>query len=73
MSIIQWNVQSLNSNHEQVRLLFNEYDLSVICLQETKLGDFTPFFGHNFHFYRSPPMPGERAQGGTAIMVKKIY
>ena len=71
MSIIQCNLQSLTSNREQVRVLFNDFNPSAICLQETKLGDFTPNMGHNFNFFRSPPMQGDRAHGGTAIIVRK--
>ena len=72
MSILQWNLQSFNSNREQVRVLFSDYNLAAICLQETKLGDLTPNMGHNFNFFRSPPMPGERAHGGTAVIVLKL-
>ena len=71
MSIVQWNLQSFCSNREQVRVLFRDHDLSVACLQETKLGTNTPNVGHHFSFFRSPPMQGDRAQGGTAIIVKK--
>ena len=71
MSIIQWNVQSFTSNREQIRVLMKENDSSIVCLQETKLGNFTPNVGHNYSFFRSPPMPGHRAHGGTAILVSK--
>ena len=73
MSVVQWNIQSFSSNREQARVLFYEHDLSVMCLQETKLGTITPNIGHNFSFFRSPPMQGDRAQGGTAIFVRKSY
>ena len=63
MSIIQWNLRSFNSNREQVKLLFRDYDASVICLQETKLDDRRVDFGFNYIFYRSPPFVGVRAQG----------
>ena len=71
MSIIQWNIRGFASNREQVRILFRDHDLSAICLQETKLGDFTPNIGSSFVFYRSPPLIGIRAQGGTGIIVRK--
>ena len=71
MSIIQWNIRGFASNREQVRVLFRDHDLSAICLQETKLGDFTPNIGSSFVFYRSPPLIGIRAQGGTGIIVRK--
>ena len=72
MALIQWNIRGFQSNREQVRVLFKEHAVSALCLQETKLGHITPNCGHNFVFYRSPPPPvGERAHGGTCIIVTK--
>ena len=71
MSIIQWNLRGFAANREQVRVLFKEHNASAICLQETKLGNQSPNVGSNFIFYRSPPLVGARAQGGTGIMVHK--
>ena len=71
MSIIQWNLRGFAGNREQVRVLFKEHNASAICLQETKLGNQSPNVGSNFIFYRSPPLVGARAQGGTGIMVHK--
>ena len=71
MSLIQWNIRGFTSNREQVRVLFKDHDISAMCLQETKLGDFTPNIGSSYVFYRSPPLIGVRAQGGTGIIVRK--
>ena len=71
MSLLQWNIRSFSANQEQVRILFQENNVSAICLQETKLGELTPNIGHNFLFYRSAPFIGERAQGGTGIIVHR--
>ena len=71
MSLVQWNIRGFSSNREQVRALFNEQYVSAVCLQETKIGVSTPNVGSNFVLYRSPPMIGVRAQGGTAIMIRK--
>ena len=72
MALIQWNIRGFQSNREQVRILFKEHDLTALCLQETKLGNISPNCGRNFLFYRSPPPPaGERAHGGTSIIVTK--
>ena len=71
MALIQWNIRGFTSNREQVRILFQEHDISAICLQETKLGNHSPNIGPNFIFYRSPPLIGARAQGGTGIIVHK--
>ena len=71
MSLIQWNLRGFVANREQVRVLFKEHDVRAICLQETKLGDHTPNIGSNFAFYRSPPLIGARAKGGTGIIVRR--
>ena len=71
MALIQWNIRGFSSNREQVGILFKEHNLSAMCLQETKLGNNTPNLGRNFIFHRSPPLIGERAQGGTGIVVHK--
>ena len=71
MSLLQWNICGFVSNREQVRVLFKEYNLSAMCIQETKLGDHTPYLGFDYSFYRSPPLIGVRAQGGTGIVVRK--
>ena len=68
---MQRNIRGFSSNREQIRILFNEYNLAAMCLQETKLGNDTPNLGNNFHFHRSPPLIGERAHGGTGIVVHK--
>ena len=69
MAICQWNMRGFNSNREQVRVLFKEYNLAAICLQEIKLGNVSPNVGHNFSFYKSPPPVGERAHGGAGIIL----
>ena len=71
MALLQWNIRGFTSNREQVRVLFREHDISAMCLQETKLGDQTPNLGYNFFFYRSSPLIGARAQGGTGIIVRR--
>ena len=71
MSLIQWNIRGLFSNLEQVRILLRDHNVSAICLQETKLGNNTPNLGHSYAFYRSPPLRGVRAQGGTGILISK--
>ena len=64
-------MRGFSANSEQLRVLFKEHKVSAICLQETKLGNYSPNVGHNFVFYRSPPMIGMRAQGGTGILIHK--
>ena len=71
MALMQWNIRGLSANREQIQILFKEHDLAALCLQETKLGNYSPNFGSNYKFFRSPPLIGVRAQGGTGIIVHK--
>ena len=71
MSIIQWNCRGIASSFEQLKTLFRDANAKIMCLQETKLGDRTYNPGLNYNFYKSPPLPGERSQGGTGIIVHK--
>ena len=69
--ILQWNCRGLRTRAEQLKVLINEYNPSIICLQETKLGHEAYNPGLNYKIYNSPPPIGERAKGGAAIIVKK--
>ena len=71
MSIIQWNIRGIKANKEQIRVLFRETEASVICLQETKLGEDAVNLGMNYVFHRSNPPFGIRAQGGVGFVVRK--
>ena len=71
MAFIQWNIHGFQANREQVRLLFKEHNPAAICLQETKLRDLSPNIGSNYVFFRSPPLIGIRAHGGTGVIVQK--
>ena len=50
MSIIQWNICGIRANQEHIRVLFKETGASVICLQETKLGESPLNPGINYVF-----------------------
>ena len=71
-SILQWNIRGLRSNSEELKILFNEENPSVSCLQETILP--TTFFniGLNYRFYGTTPVINNigRAKGGSAIIVR---
>ena len=69
MSIIQWNMRGFSANREQIRILFKEHNVAAMCVQETKLGDQTPNVGSSYTLYRSLPLIGVRAEGGTCIIV----
>ena len=71
MSIVQWNCRGILANNEQLKTLFRDSGAKIICLQETKLGDRTYNPGLDYSFYSSPPLQGERAQGGTGFIIHK--
>ena len=68
-NIIQWNCRGLRKNAENLKVLINEINAGIICLQETKLGtnDFNP--GFNYDIFNSPPPISDHAKGGAAILI----
>ena len=73
-SIVQWNIRSLRSNSEELKVLFNNHDPKIVCLQETRIP--TTFYnvGLNYCFYGSTPViNNNRPFGGAAIIVKKKH
>ena len=71
MSIIQWNCRGITSSAEEIKTLFRDTDTKIMCIQETKLGTRTYNPGLNYNFHKSPPLIGERSQGGTGIIIHK--
>ena len=71
-SILQWNIRGLRSNSEELKILFNEENPSVSCLQETMLPTTFYNIGLNYRFYGTIPIINNigRAKGGSAIIVK---
>ena len=71
-SILQWNIRGLRSNSEELKILFNEENPSVSCLQETMLPTTFYNIGLNYRFYGTTPIINNigRAKGGSAIIVK---
>ena len=68
MSIIQWNCRGITSSAEELKSLFRESEVKIMCLQETKLGNKPYNPGLNYSFHRSPQLLGERAQGELASL-----
>ena len=69
-SIIQWNCRCLRANYNEILILMSLFSPSVICPQETclKQSDDISFRDFNMINYICPD--GQRASGGTSIMVK---
>ena len=68
-SILQWNIRGLRSNCEELKILFNEHDPGITCLQEIMLSTNNYNFGLNYKFYGTTPIFNNigRAKGGSAI------
>ena len=69
-NIVQWNVQGLRANFEELRLLCNQYNPQVVAVQECQLRkgkiiSLTGFFGI------TKSSPGDNATGGVALYVNK--
>ena len=70
-NILQWNCRGLKTRAEELKVILNEHNPGIICLQETKLG--TEFYnpGLNYNIYRCDPPIDIRAKGGAAIIAHK--
>ena len=70
-TIIQWNCCGLGANYNEILILMSLFSPSVICLQETclKQSDNISFRDFNMFNYICPD--GQRASGGTSIMVNQ--
>ena len=69
--IIQWNCRGFKANFNELKLLAEEFSPTAFCLQETHLKP-----SDNIHFkgylsYNSFSMDGDRACGGSSILVKQ--
>ena len=71
-NILQWNIRGLRGNFENLKIILNERNPSVTCLQETMLNSINYNAGLNYRFYGTIPelTANNRAKGGAAIIVK---
>ena len=69
--IIQWNIRGLRANGDEIAVLKRDFDFDILCLQETQLGSVPYNPGLNYAFYQSVPPPGQRAHGGTGIIINR--
>lgn len=69
--IIQWNINSFRTQREQLMVLIQEDQPSIICLQETNFKkDFCGTLKHYNHFFKNRPDEAH-ASGGVATYVNK--
>jgi exonuclease III len=70
MHIFRWNVNGLRSRLRELDILRMRYSLAAICLQETHLRPTHTASLRGCASYRYDHLPGERANGGTAIFIR---
>jgi exonuclease III len=69
-SIVQWNTNDLRNNFEELKILTEELDPTIVCLQETNVKpEQQTIFGVDEVF--SKPVHAERAKHEVAISVKE--
>ena len=72
MKIVQWNIQSYNTNYEELKLLIHELgNPEVICLQETVLGSRPMYTPTNYSAIQSRRSHEDDPVRGVAIMISK--
>lgn len=69
MNIIQWNINGYRSHLEEIKLLINEENPKILCIQETKLGPSHNLTCKGFDTFRYDNPIGEHACGGVLILV----
>ncbi len=70
-NIVQWNCRGLRSNFNELQLLDQDLSPSVFCLQETYLKQTDTLNLRRYEAYHSFSHPGDRATGGSSILVKQ--
>ena len=68
--ILKWNCRGFRSNFNDLRLLCERLDPLSICLQETHLKSTDHIFLQPYTMYHSYAPDGERAAGGSSILVR---
>jgi len=71
--IIQWNINGLLKRLNDIKLINQQHDPIIICLQETNLNNtYIPLI-KNFNVFTTNRTTCNRASGGVAIMVRSDY
>jgi len=73
INVIQWNINGLVKKLNDIKLINQQHDPIIICLQETNLNNtFTPSI-KNFNVFSTNRTACNRASGGVAILVRTDY
>ena len=69
LKILQWNCRGLRTNLPELQQMLTSQEISVACLQETKINKDQPVRG--FTGYHSYSCGQDGLQGGTSIYIKE--
>lgn len=70
--ILQWNINGLYQHITELKLLLNQYEPVIICVQETHLLPHHNLKIPNYDIIRKDFVDGMNASGGVAILIKNI-
>ena len=70
MNILQWNLTSMNTNFNELKILIQENNPACICLQETRHGDkiLKPPSGYNI--IQSQKKRDDDHERGVAVLIR---
>ena len=73
-NIIQWNLNGLKKNIDEIKLIINLHQPIAICLQETNLKyDESPPIINNFQYVNKNRRDCLRASGGVCILINNSF
>uniref|UniRef100_UPI003980AFAE endonuclease/exonuclease/phosphatase family protein n=1 Tax=Salmonella sp. s55004 TaxID=3159675 RepID=UPI003980AFAE len=68
--IIQWNCRGIKPNFEEIELLINDFNPTLLCFQETFLKSTDDISFNNFCLKNYICNSNGKASGGVSILVK---
>jgi len=73
-SVMQCNTRGVQANREELQLLISNFNLAVICLQETLLMDNNSVGFRDYTIYHCPGVKNNGMfHGGVGLLIKNIY
>ena len=70
-SILQWNCRGITANFNELHILLQECNISVLCLQETKLSPNSSLYLKHYSSYHvySKNISGGHPSGGVSTFI----
>ena len=70
MNILQWNLTSMNTNFNELKILIQENNPTCICLQETRHGDKILKPPSGYKITQSPKKRDDDHERGVAVLIR---